>query len=35
MKDLSTTLTRGFNVNKINPLWYLAIGVYAPHEPPL
>lgn len=27
MKDLSTTLTRGFNVNKINPLWYLAIGV--------
>ncbi len=27
MKDLSTTLTRGFDVNKINPLWYLAIGI--------
>ncbi|PHN02572.1 nitrilase-related carbon-nitrogen hydrolase [Flavilitoribacter nigricans] len=27
MKDLSSILTQGFNVNKINPLWYLAIGV--------
>ncbi|MCZ4410577.1 hypothetical protein O3Q51_17305 [Cryomorphaceae bacterium 1068] len=27
MTSLSSTLTRGFNVNKINPLWYLAIGV--------
>jgi apolipoprotein N-acyltransferase len=27
MKNLSSTLTQGFNVNKINPLWYLAIGV--------
>ena len=28
MKNLSSTLTHGFNVNKINPLWYLAIGVF-------
>jgi len=27
MKNLSSTLTQGFNVNKINPLWYLVIGV--------
>jgi apolipoprotein N-acyltransferase len=27
MKNLSRTLTQGFNVNKINPLWLLAIGV--------
>lgn len=27
MKNLSGTLTEGFNVNKINPLWYLVIGV--------
>ena len=27
MTELSTTSTRGFDVNKINPLWYLAIGV--------
>lgn len=27
MKDLSTTPTTGFNVNKINPLWYLAMGI--------
>ena len=27
MKNLSSTFTQGFNVNKINPLWYLAIGV--------
>jgi apolipoprotein N-acyltransferase len=27
MKALTTTATIGFNVNKINPLWYLAIGV--------
>ena len=27
MKSLSSTLAQGFNVNKINPLWYLVIGV--------
>ncbi len=27
MKNLSSTLTHGFNVNKINPLWYLVIGI--------
>ncbi|MEM9680006.1 MAG: nitrilase-related carbon-nitrogen hydrolase [Bacteroidota bacterium] len=27
MKELSSIRTLGFNVNKINPLWYLAIGV--------
>ncbi|NOQ70659.1 MAG: hypothetical protein GQ574_01585 [Crocinitomix sp.] len=27
MKNVSNTVTQGFNVNKINPLWYLAIGV--------
>jgi len=27
MKNLSSTLAQGFNVNKINPLWYLVIGV--------
>lgn len=27
MKNSSSTVTQGFNVNKINPLWYLAIGV--------
>jgi apolipoprotein N-acyltransferase len=27
MKSLSITLTQRFNVNKINPLWYLVIGV--------
>lgn len=27
MKNSSSTLAHGFNVNKINPLWYLAIGV--------
>ena len=27
MKTLLATLTQGFNVKKINPLWYLAIGV--------
>ena len=27
MKDLSSTLTQRFDVNVINPLWYLAIGV--------
>lgn len=27
MKNLSSALVQGFNVNKINPLWYLAIGV--------
>ncbi len=27
MKNLSSILTQGFNANKINPLWYLAIGV--------
>jgi apolipoprotein N-acyltransferase len=29
MKSLSSTLTQGFNVNEISPLWYLAIGVVA------
>lgn len=27
MKALSNTLVKGFNVSKINPLWYLAIGI--------
>jgi len=27
MKKLSSTLTQSFNVNKINPHWYLGIGV--------
>jgi apolipoprotein N-acyltransferase len=27
MMNFSSTTTQGFNVNKINPLWYLAIGV--------
>ena len=27
MKDLITTARIGFNVNKINPLWYLAMGI--------
>jgi apolipoprotein N-acyltransferase len=27
MENLSSTVRQGFNVNKINPLWYLAIGV--------
>lgn len=27
MKNISSTLAQGFNANKINPLWYLAIGV--------
>ena len=27
MKNFSSTTTQGFNVNKISPLWYLAIGV--------
>ena len=27
MKNLSSPFTKGFNVNRINPLWYLAIGV--------
>jgi len=27
MKNLSSTLTQGFNVNKINPHWFLVIGV--------
>jgi apolipoprotein N-acyltransferase len=27
MKDLTTTTTIAFNVNKINPLWYLAMGI--------
>lgn len=29
MKDFSSILTQGFSVNKINPYWYLAIGVAA------
>ena len=27
MKKLSSTLTQGFSVNKINPIWYLVIGL--------
>jgi len=27
MKELSSTHTQGFYVDKINPLWYLAIGI--------
>tara|TARA_R110002126_G_scaffold124451_3_gene266437 strand:+ start:13697 stop:15163 length:1467 start_codon:yes stop_codon:yes gene_type:complete len=27
MKNFSSTTKQGFNVNKINPLWYLAMGV--------
>lgn len=27
MKAFSSTLTQGFDVDKINPLWYLAIGI--------
>lgn len=27
MKNLSSTLPQGFNVNEINPLWYLTIGI--------
>ncbi len=27
MKDLTTTITIGLNTNKINPLWYLAMGI--------
>lgn len=27
MKDSTTTTPIGFNVNKINPLWYLAMGI--------
>ncbi|MCJ8291413.1 MAG: hypothetical protein HRT58_16525 [Crocinitomicaceae bacterium] len=27
MNDLSTITAKGFNVNKINPLWYLAMGI--------
>jgi len=27
MKELATTTTIEFNINKINPLWYLAMGI--------
>lgn len=27
MKDLSSTLSQGFTLNRINPLWFLAIGI--------
>ena len=27
MKELSSSVTHAFHVNKINPLWYLAIGI--------